>query len=747
MFKKIEIINNFGVFQNFSGNHLPEFSAFNILYGWNYSGKTTLSRVFRCIETGALHPDYPNSKFKLSHQDGRVYEQDFLNRCNVRVYNEDFRKENIRWDDAEGFTPILLLGAENIEKHDELNRKEVERQALQQLLDSSKQEAIKIEEKISKAETDCARQISKELGLSRFDRRHLRPIIEKWNGVIPEPLSDSAFQAEKRRAIATEEKPTIPDLILKIVSLNEEWSVTSGLLNEQISSSGIISRLADHPEIGNWVEQGLRLHTDSTCCEFCESPLRPERMDALNAHFSDAFEDLKRRVNQAIENLQNRIIHLDGSAYPRSAFYADLEKEHNEAGAELKRQRDAFNRDVQVLIDLLEAKRENPFLTLKTPDPLHDMNALHGAVDQFRRLIKQHNERTSSFAQARSGAIDILKRHYASEAMRKVNRPLLLSQIEDLEKVSRAAKKDLRAAEQNIATLQAELSNAAKGAQAINEALIKFFGKADIQVKIADNGKFLLMRGEQVARNLSEGERTAVSFCYFVTKIFENGNNLSETIIYIDDPISSLDSHHLIHVNSYIKNTFYKFDSHTNPKHRCLAKQVFISTHNYEFFHLIWEWVSERTPNGFSASYLVERIDNNDSICSRIIECPASIKKYRSEYLFLFHQLITYSENPSNDPQTIFNLGNMARRFVEGYLAFKFLEHGKIDDSIPKLFSEPLEAERARKFMHFYSHTLKRGGGMQLPDMSEARAVIGLILESIRAQDPIHYRALQETRR
>jgi hypothetical protein len=122
------------------------------------------------------------------------------------------------------------------------------------------------------------------------------------------------------------------------------------------------------------------------------------------------------------------------------------------------------------------------------------------------------------------------------------------------------------------------------------------------------------------------------------------------------------------------------------------------------------------------------------------------MKTYRSEYLFLFHQLANYSDNPQGDPQIIFNLGNMARRFVEGYAAFKFLEHRNIDSSIDRLIADPTAAERARKFMHFYSHTLSRGGGMFLSDMSEALAVVNLILDAVRDQDPIHYGALQATR-
>lgn len=746
MFRRIGSVKNFGVFHDYSGGQLPEFANFNLLYGWNYSGKTTLSRLFRCLEKGELHPDYSGAKFSLSHHDGNLYEQDFAIPCNVRVFNEDFRKENLRWDDTSGFTPILLLGSENIEKRDELTRKEGQREKISTELTDGEKEATRLEKTISEAETECAGQIARELGIARFDRRHVRPIIEGWNGEMPEPLDDESFQNEKRRAVATEEKPVLPDLQLKIGALEEIWSAASALVAEQLGTSGTITRLVERPDIGNWVEQGLHLHVDATHCEFCENPLKPERIVVLNAHFSDAFDDLKRRISKSIQELRERMLQIDGASYVRSAFYSDLEKEHNEAGAALKAARDKFNNDIQALIDLLENKYENPFRALKAPEQPPEIATLEGAVERFSRLIERNNERTLGFTKARSAAIEKLKIHYAATAMRNINRFNTQARITEIEESVRTAKQNLLLLDQEIATLQSELSNAAKGAEAINETLLRFFGKADIQVKVTGEGNFLLMRGDHPARNLSEGERTAIAFCYFVTKLFENGNVLDDTIVYIDDPISSLDAHHLLHINAFIKDTFYKFDSNANPKHKCLAKQIFISTHSYEFFHLTWEWMSERTPKDFGRAYLVERTDNNGLICSRVVECPESIKQYRSEYLFLFNQLVGYSESPSNDPQIIFNLGNMARRFVEGYLSFKFLEHNKIDISIPKLIPEPLKAERARKFMHFYSHALKRAGGMQLPDMSEAQAVVNIILEAIRAHDPVHYGALQATR-
>ncbi|RLE05430.1 MAG: hypothetical protein DRI99_02090 [Candidatus Aminicenantes bacterium] len=67
MIKSINKIKNFGLFKDFKWNsNIPNFSQYNLIYGWNYSGKATLSRMFRCIESKLLHSDFQNAEFELT---------------------------------------------------------------------------------------------------------------------------------------------------------------------------------------------------------------------------------------------------------------------------------------------------------------------------------------------------------------------------------------------------------------------------------------------------------------------------------------------------------------------------------------------------------------------------------------------------------------------------------------------------------------------------------------------------------
>ena len=72
MITKITKINNLAVFKDFEwdkvvrdskGNNISKFTKVNIIYGRNYSGKTTLSRIVRSLETKKLSEKYESPDF------------------------------------------------------------------------------------------------------------------------------------------------------------------------------------------------------------------------------------------------------------------------------------------------------------------------------------------------------------------------------------------------------------------------------------------------------------------------------------------------------------------------------------------------------------------------------------------------------------------------------------------------------------------------------------------------------------
>lgn len=106
-----------------SGKNIKTFQRLNILYGRNYSGKTTLSRVFRALETRKLPMNYAGSSFTVMGDQGAVTSSDLLtHNYDVRVYNRDFVTHNLSFlvnQDVSGVIKTFAIVGEQNKEIDE----------------------------------------------------------------------------------------------------------------------------------------------------------------------------------------------------------------------------------------------------------------------------------------------------------------------------------------------------------------------------------------------------------------------------------------------------------------------------------------------------------------------------------------------------------------------------------------------------------------------------------------------------
>ena len=73
MITKFKSIKNLAVFQNYiwdsfvrdAADNVATFKAINVIYGRNYSGKTTLSRIVRALQNGEISDKYENPEFEI----------------------------------------------------------------------------------------------------------------------------------------------------------------------------------------------------------------------------------------------------------------------------------------------------------------------------------------------------------------------------------------------------------------------------------------------------------------------------------------------------------------------------------------------------------------------------------------------------------------------------------------------------------------------------------------------------------
>jgi wobble nucleotide-excising tRNase len=167
--RSIQKIKGLGVFANYTPPAgTAEFGVRNLIYGWNYSGKTTLSRLFGLLDAKKPNPELPPCAFAIDSDQGVVNEANYQT-CPqiVRVFNSDFVAENLNFAGTP-FKPILLLGSESEAAQKEIDRcEELAKRAATGAV-NAKKAADDAKRSMDKAKTEAAASIKSTMSLVSF---------------------------------------------------------------------------------------------------------------------------------------------------------------------------------------------------------------------------------------------------------------------------------------------------------------------------------------------------------------------------------------------------------------------------------------------------------------------------------------------------------------------------------------------------------------------------------------------------
>jgi wobble nucleotide-excising tRNase len=747
VFRKIDRLENFGIFDAYvRPQDMDEFSDRNVIYGWNYSGKTTVSRLFAMLGSGAVYDDFAGCRFSVS-VDGSAapLTEESIGACQVRVqvFNTDFVERNLRWDGT-AFNPILLLGQDSLEVQSEIEELEQRASHCTQQAAEKAQLVADDNESLSAAKTAEAKTIKFRLNLVEpFHLTHLDKIISTLDQGTPAILTAEQLAVDERVAKASDADQLGRLQEIKAPSdLQTLYDEAVGLIQQTPRSSSSIPRLVQNEHIAHWVQQGLELHSGSQSCEFCQGTLSPSRVAELEAHFSTAFREYIHKLKDLWGRMQRSEVtppqlHAN-DFYPQfrakvASVQSDLTTFFNGHGSWIAHASGAVNN-----------KWQAPFKDLPIPNnPKSTIEQVSRAVKAANDLIRAHNEYSSKFVQERQDALSRLKKHFAAEfvAAQGISRRLARNDVRARHSARyRTLAVNLR---KRISQLQAQIDKAEYGRKRINERIVSLLGMDGVQIGVVtrDGGKqFQLLRNGQLAKRLSEGERTAIAFSFFLTKL-EEEPDLSQVVVFIDDPISSLDSNHVFQVSSILRTTFFEkvTDANGNDSWQLKCRQLFLSTHNFEFFGQLQKLPHSKTkPLRF---FHTKRLGPKSSILCGL---PRAIGKYSSEYHYLFSVLHNFKENVGgHSDEQLLAVPNAARRFLEMY-TYSRLPFGTVDQRAARLFGEE-KSLRIVKLLHHFSHleSLDRmSGNSDL--IADIEQVIADIFQHLTDADPHHLAVLTE---
>lgn len=728
MFDRIESITDAAVWHGYDGrtSGAPNFARYNLLYGWNASGKTTLSRVFGLFEPSSPRklPAGARVRFRIGGEVLDSGREPDHGRVRVCVFNRDFIDSNLQADYTQA-PALFIVGKENIRLSNRiasLTRRRDRVATMYRAVQKAQGDARSARER---AATDLARECATMLGVRDFRSPNLKALAASLaapaesllaEAVLQEVVSQARDQSQFSRIEnlpVVEGLPPLGDELVRLLS--------------QTPKRSTLKRLADHPALSDWVRAGLRFHEHTSTCAFCGNDAA-QALEEYSKHFSDEYRRQHAEITAALSRMeQPKAV----PTYPHELQWVPEVRSKVQAA---KEQLDSWmaeeSRVRGSIAEKLRAKladMEAVIILEPTPDHNDDLAAILAKLHEAKQ---EHNRACEELNARRQAAAAKVKEHFAARYL------LDPGAAEALETLRNAAGKleHVKEVGQKIAAQAAqandELQRSSVAASQINEILQRLLGPR-ICVEQSTDERIQFIREGRAATNMSDGERTAISLAYFLVSLGQNGQRVEDLIVFVDDPICSLDANHIYDV------------AHLLLSRLKACRQLFVSTHNSEFFNTIkQDWTDRGAFRRGHVGYLVCRDEGGSS---QLRELPQHLVRFRSDYHHVFYCLRQVLASTSDDVDEYLHCPNLLRRLLEMYLGFRRPTSKSYQAKLDILFDDEVERGAVARYVDEGSHsasTLRLLEFSDFPAMS--KNMVERVLRAMERVDPDHYAVLME---
>lgn len=673
----------------------------NFIYGLNGTGKTTISKY-------------------LQNKDDSVFcdcSLEGINNEKILVYNQKFIDSNFYLSPTQ--KGIFSLKSENKDAKEKIDNATEE---IKKLNAQIKNDELKtgfyfdlqkkqndIEDLQNTAEDKTWEIKTKYSGGDRIlefclegkkgSKKDLFDHISKIQKSTTKP--EKTIDDLKKEAEATQgaNAKTYDENLLTKVSF-DFWKIEEQeIFNEIIigNENSQVAKLINKLNNSDWVKDGRKFiqepNAENGTCPFCQQktitkPLYQEIQGYFDETYQQKITELensdKEYFNeyQKVKDLENKLLQIDFIKNKEAEFKLIFKNFLNKLSnnwTEINKKIKSPNVTITLKSSILEQKALNDFLdTVIEETKTHNekvknkQKTKNQIIKEFWEIMRWEYDQTIENYSAQKSKLTTEKSNIASEELQ------IKSKIQGQEKIIKEAQKEM-------VNIQDAIDN-------INSELI-LFGLDGFSIVPTGEQTYKLNRpNEDVTRfeTLSEGEKTVISFLYFLELCKgkeKNDEVVTEKIVVIDDPISSLSHMYVFNVAQLIRKCFFNDE----------YKQVFILTHNLYFFHEL----------------LHKQKDNN---CKLFRLCRSSFSKLsemnrkdiQNEYQS-YWQILKDFEN-GNATEVI--LANAMRNILERF--FGFIEKNDFNE-----LTKELEKEEKNNFFIRYINKESHSDPINISDTKE----------------------------
>lgn len=456
--------------------------------------------------------------------------------------------------------------------------------------------------------------------------------------------------------------------------------------------------------------------------------------------FSDELRSLENQLVLQNNRIKSEIQKLD--AIPninKEDYFKDSVSDIQNINKEIENNTDNRKRVLEILESKISEKQRDIFSKIE----INDLNWIDFSEIQveINSLYDDTIKQIEQFEDRKTKSLDFLRRYYIVKEFPVPEFTKLSQEVdqlqEDMEKINLEQKilnEEKEKFEKDISELEGSLKSESEAVKRINMILQNSLAHSEMSLKSVDDEEgiyFEVSRNEERAYNLSEGEKSLIAFAYYITRLESlSTEEKSKTILFIDDPVSSLDENNIF----YIYNLIF-----------CLLKkkeflQYFLSTHNLDFL---------KYTNRFSNKkdyYLIEKIKEAENIPSKsyIKNLPNYLSNKVTEFVFLFEQIyrVATEDEDENNFSVFYNFPNNGRKFIETLLYFKYPDcHTNNDNKIINYFGDE-NAPFIQRINNEYSHGEDRFDRTRNPiNTCEFKHDARIILGVLHRNDPEQFKS------
>ncbi|UOR32510.1 AAA family ATPase [Helicobacter pylori] len=695
----VKKIKSFKAFCGLDAIEMGEFKDYNVIFGNNGCGKTSLTRAFELLISKNNHiekyrtistAESPSIEFECEDGSYKIEPNSNIGAPSfkVEIYNSDFLHNNAPFNSEFGLKKlddgvIILEGSVLGEETKEINQLKNCREKVEKRQKKIKDENSAEQESAIKKYDEEIEKIRKEVTSKTIQ---IAPNEIRINNICEVSKNKFKYQED----VLTNLKKDFDELNetmkefddLKEMESPKDYQTIKVKLESLFSfdidkEAGQVSKeIKEHiSKVGReFIEKGIELQKEmpDNACPFCKQEIINNIIQAYTSYFNKSIEQFKQDSLEVSGTLKKILEQWNIKEILQSfeRFEPFMKKDFSTNKESLKNALE----QIKVLLEKLQK----------------EVDKKEGVKDKekFQEIDKKLSENYEKLQKCAGETRNILnQKKEQKKKLEKLKKDLKEARIKKAKHDSYDSQKSKEEAKRKLSVLNCRHERLNRLLEKIDKKLKELYDQKRPDIETINNylkalnlPKYSLDKDYRIVLNsdalenseakiiLSDGEKTTLAFAYFLArlKLFYKKEDLKNLVVVIDDPISSLDEQRIYNTTCLVAkiNQELAREKLSNKEDKA---QIFVLTHNHTFMARLINMVGKH-----ARYFQLERHQGQLKIV-----CKDEVKGYFDTfYLLLFKEVYTFAkkEKVQDDFNEAINYGNKIRILLESFLKINFID-------------------------------------------------------------------------